>query len=81
MVAHGTLCLGPITHAGCGALCPSFNRGCYGCYGPKETAMPEALGAWFIKGMSRDKAATRRALLTFYAGSESLRKAAEALDG
>lgn len=37
MVAHGTPCLGPVTHAGCGALCPAYNRGCYGCFGPKET--------------------------------------------
>jgi sulfhydrogenase subunit delta len=37
MVAHGTPCLGPVTHAGCGALCPSHDRGCYGCYGPMET--------------------------------------------
>ena len=37
MVARGTPCLGPVTHAGCGALCPSYNRGCYGCFGPKET--------------------------------------------
>ncbi|HEX6606022.1 MAG TPA: oxidoreductase, partial [Chloroflexia bacterium] len=34
MVAHGTPCLGPITHAGCGALCPTYHRGCYGCFGP-----------------------------------------------
>jgi sulfhydrogenase subunit delta len=37
VVAHGTPCLGPVTHAGCGAICPSYNRGCYGCFGPKET--------------------------------------------
>jgi sulfhydrogenase subunit delta len=43
MVAHGTPCLGPVTHAGCGAICPSFNRGCYGCFGPKETANTGAL--------------------------------------
>jgi sulfhydrogenase subunit delta len=36
-VAHGTPCLGPVTHAGCGAICPSFNRGCYGCFGPMES--------------------------------------------
>ncbi len=36
-VAHGTPCLGPVTHAGCGALCPAFNRGCYGCFGPMDT--------------------------------------------
>ena len=36
-VAHGTPCLGPVTHAGCGALCPAYNRGCYGCFGPMDT--------------------------------------------
>ena len=36
MVAKQTPCLGPVTHAGCGAICPSFNRGCYGCFGPAE---------------------------------------------
>lgn len=43
MVAHGTPCLGPVTHAGCGALCPAYNRGCYGCYGPKENTNTGAL--------------------------------------
>ena len=37
MVAYGTPCLGPVTHAGCGALCPAYDRGCYGCFGPMET--------------------------------------------
>ena len=36
-VAHGTPCLGPTTHAGCGALCPGLGRGCYGCFGPMES--------------------------------------------
>ena len=40
LVAHGTPCLGPLTHAGCGALCPSYDRGCFGCFGPAETADP-----------------------------------------
>jgi sulfhydrogenase subunit delta len=43
MVAHGTPCLGPVTHAGCGALCPTYNRGCYGCFGPMETPNTVAL--------------------------------------
>ena len=42
-VAHGTPCLGPVTHAGCGALCPSYDRGCYGCFGPAETANTRSL--------------------------------------
>ena len=37
MVAQRTPCLGPVTHAGCGAICPAYGRGCYGCFGPKET--------------------------------------------
>ncbi|WP_405009793.1 oxidoreductase [Kitasatospora sp. NBC_01539] len=40
-VAHGTPCLGPVTHAGCGAICPTFGRGCYGCFGPgNSTNLP-----------------------------------------
>ncbi len=36
-VAEGIPCLGPVTHAGCGALCPAYHRGCYGCFGPAAT--------------------------------------------
>lgn len=36
-VAHGTPCLGPVTHAGCGAICPAYGRGCYGCFGPSNS--------------------------------------------
>ena len=43
MVARGAPCLGPVTHSGCGALCPSFDRGCFGCFGPMESAHPAAL--------------------------------------
>jgi coenzyme F420-reducing hydrogenase gamma subunit len=49
MVAHGVPCLGPITQAGCDALCPSFNRGCYGCFGPKEIPNTVALSKWWRK--------------------------------
>ena len=41
-VSRGEPCMGPITQAGCGALCPGFNRGCYGCFGPCEEANVEA---------------------------------------
>ncbi len=43
MVAHGTPCLGPVTQAGCGAICPAFDRGCYGCFGPMATPNTAAL--------------------------------------
>ncbi|HEX2497551.1 MAG TPA: oxidoreductase [Actinomycetes bacterium] len=43
MVAHGTPCLGPVTQAGCGAICPAYHRGCYGCFGPAATPNTMAL--------------------------------------
>lgn len=36
-------CLGPITAAGCGALCPSLGAACYGCWGPCEDPQIEAM--------------------------------------
>jgi sulfhydrogenase subunit delta len=53
MVADGTACLGPVTHAGCGALCPAVGRGCYGCFGPMTGAnMPALIGQLHACGMS-----------------------------
>lgn len=52
MVSHGTPCLGPVTQAGCGAICPAYNRGCYGCFGSMETPNTESLANWLLnKGM------------------------------
>ena len=72
MVAHGTPCLGPVTHAGCGALCPTYDRGCYGCYGPKETPNTVSLSRWLGElGMSeRD---LKRVYRTFNADAEPFR--------
>ena len=64
MVAHGTPCLGPVTHAGCGALCPSYNRGCYGCFGPMETPRPEALNPW-LASLGMEEVDLVRAYRTF----------------
>lgn len=49
MVTQKMACLGPVTHAGCGAICPSYNRGCYGCYGPMESPNTKSLSAWLEK--------------------------------
>lgn len=69
MVAHGTPCLGPITHAGCNALCPTYHRGCYGCYGPMETPNVPSLAAWWERlGVKRED--TVRALRTFNTAKE-----------
>jgi sulfhydrogenase subunit delta len=45
VMVKGTPCLGPVTHAGCGAICPAYNRGCYGCFGPMESPNTAALAA------------------------------------
>lgn len=42
-VAQGVSCLGPLTLGGCGAICPSFQRGCYSCFGPVSGGNPESL--------------------------------------
>jgi coenzyme F420-reducing hydrogenase gamma subunit len=50
MVAQGIPCLGPVTQSGCGALCPTFGRGCYGCFGPREQANTGSLSRTFVAG-------------------------------
>ena len=76
MVAHGTPCLGPVTHAGCGALCPSYNRGCFGCYGPKEHPNVESMSRqWLLMNVSPTDLV--RAYRGFNAYAEPFRKESE----
>ena len=49
MVAQGIPCLGPVTQAGCGAICPAYDRGCYGCFGPQETTNTASLSEHWKK--------------------------------
>lgn len=76
MVAKATPCLGPVTHAGCGALCPSYDRGCYGCFGPKETPNAPSLSAW-LGGLGMDAKALERVYRTFNANAEPFRTESE----
>jgi coenzyme F420-reducing hydrogenase gamma subunit len=77
MVAHGTPCLGPVTHAGCGALCPAYHRGCFGCFGPKESANTAALAtAWQELGASPVDLV--RGFRNFNAYAEAFRRESEA---
>ncbi len=75
MVAHGTPCLGPVTHAGCGALCPSYDRGCYGCFGPMETPNAPSLSRW-LAGLGMDERDLKRVYSTFNANAEAFREEA-----
>ncbi len=71
-VAHGTPCLGPVTQTGCGALCPTFDRGCYGCFGPMETPDTEAM-AGLLRSQGLDQPGVERLFHTFNAWSEPFR--------
>ena len=77
VMVMGTPCLGPVTHAGCGAICPSFNRGCYGCFGPRERPNTAALAAEWLKlgATPRD---LHRVFRTFNAAAEPFRQESDA---
>jgi sulfhydrogenase subunit delta len=74
MVSRGTPCLGPVTHAGCGALCPSYDRGCYGCFGPMETPNPRSLNTWFEGLEDRDLVRVYR---TFNANADAFKEVSQ----
>ena len=75
MVARGQPCLGPVTHAGCGALCPSYARGCYGCFGPSDAPQVAPLVDRLIAlGVTRP--AVARLFSTFNAAAPAFRDAA-----
>lgn len=79
MVAHGTPCLGPVTHAGCGAICPSYDRGCYGCFGPMETPNTSSISRWWSRlGVGEQDLV--RVFRSFNAYAEAFRKESEAHD-
>ncbi len=76
MVADGTPCLGPVTQAGCDALCPAFGRGCFGCFGPMESPNTDSLAqVW------RDLGAESRELVdafrSFNAGATAFWEASD----
>lgn len=73
MVSQGIPCLGPVTQAGCGAICPAYHRGCYGCYGPMESPNVFSLGQqWKTLGVSNQDIV--RSLRLFNAYSEAFRE-------
>ena len=76
MVASGTPCLGPVTHAGCGALCPSYDRGCYGCFGPNDAPRTAPLARRFLAQGARPEE-VRRLFSTFNAAAPAFAEEAE----
>jgi sulfhydrogenase subunit delta len=76
MVSGGIACLGPVTQAGCGAICPSYHRGCYGCFGQMESPNPGALSARF-KELEMERYDIILAFRSFNAYAEPFRKESE----
>jgi sulfhydrogenase subunit delta len=74
----GTPCLGPVTHAGCGALCPTYHRGCYGCFGPKETPNTASLASWFSRRLGVSEETLVRVFRSFYANAPAFRQESQA---
>ncbi|MCL5047222.1 MAG: oxidoreductase [Firmicutes bacterium] len=66
VVAENMPCLGPVTSAGCGALCPAVKRGCYGCFGPMQKANTTSL-AIRLKENGADEDKLHRMFKTFNA--------------
>jgi sulfhydrogenase subunit delta len=80
MVAHGTPCLGPVTQAGCGAICPAYGRGCYGCFGPVAQPNTAALIPR-LRLLGMDQASLHRVFATFNVAAPGFRAARDQAAG
>jgi len=76
VLVTGTPCLGPVTQSGCGALCPAYGRGCYGCFGPMPDANPSSLMGK-LRALGMGDAELVRVFRTFNAVAPAFRRAAE----
>ena len=79
LVGEGIPCLGPVTRAGCGALCPAHHRGCFGCFGPTEAANTESL-AGVLRAGGLQPVDASRLFRTFNADAPAFREESEAQD-
>lgn len=78
MVAKNILCLGPATRSGCGAICPSCGRGCYGCFGPQPGMDLNSLIPT-LRAMEKDAGETARLLRHISNYAPAFSKAAESV--
>jgi coenzyme F420-reducing hydrogenase gamma subunit len=79
MVSKGIPCMGPITQAGCGAICPAYDRGCYGCFGPSQSPNVDSLAHWW-RGLGVSDLDLVHALRTFNGYAPEFRQASEAYE-
>lgn len=73
MVTNNEPCMGPVTQTGCGALCPSIGRDCYGCYGPAENTNTQAM-ANRLQGLGLVKDEVARRFLFINSGAEAFHR-------
>jgi coenzyme F420-reducing hydrogenase gamma subunit len=81
MVSQGKPCMGPVTHAGCNALCPSFDRPCFGCFGPKETPNAKSFVQWTSERQGMSGQNLVRLFRTFNANAPEFKEGAELAEG
>jgi coenzyme F420-reducing hydrogenase gamma subunit len=78
-VARGIPCLGPVTQAGCGAICPAHDRECFGCFGPSESPNLVSLtGFYERRGTSRESLV--RLVRSFNAAAPAFRAESDRLE-
>jgi len=77
MVAEGKPCLGPVTQAGCGNLCPACDRGCFACFGPVETPNTSALSER-LKALGMDARSLQHYYRLFTNNAPAFREASKA---
>lgn len=78
LVTQGPSCMGPVTQAGCDALCPSYQRGCFGCFGPKETPNTSSLASYWLGLGTLKNPDLLRLFRSYNAYAEPFRKESEA---
>lgn len=79
LVAGEEPCLGPVTRAGCGGLCPSIGRGCFGCFGPSEGANVDSFTGW-MRAKGHTEVELVSLLQTFNAAAPAFREGAVHLE-
>jgi sulfhydrogenase subunit delta len=79
-VAKGIPCLGPVTQAGCNAICPAHDRECFGCYGPAEAVNLVSLtGFYEARGTPRPE--LTRLVRSFNGYAPAFRAESDRLEG
>jgi coenzyme F420-reducing hydrogenase gamma subunit len=79
-VARGITCLGPVTQAGCGAICPAYRRECFGCFGPKEESNLVSLTNYYTAHGARPDELVRL-VRNFNGYAPEFRAASDAIEG